>query len=503
MQACNTAPVRRDGDYVLYWIIAARRVRWNFALERSLDWCRQLGKPLVIFEGLRWDFPWASDRLRRFVIEGMAANSERLRETGVLYYPYAEPRPGAGRGLLEALASRAAVVVTDEFPCFFLPRMVAAAGKKLSVLLEQVDTNGLLPMRAAPKDFSTAYAFRRFLQKSLPEHLLQFPAADPISGAELPPAAAPPKKITSRWPMAELKNVKRAESGEVVRPDLSRTKPESLHGGSAAAEKRLRSFLDVKLKSYAERRNLAAGDGTSGLSPYLHFGHISAHEIFSEVVRHEGWKPERIALRSSGSRTGWWGMSESAENFLDQLITWRELGFNFCHHRKDYDQFKSLPPWSQQTLARHAADSRASRYSLEEFAEARTHDPLWNAAQSQLLMEGRIHNYLRMLWGKKIIEWTASPQEALHVMTELNNRYALDGRDPNSYSGIFWCLGRYDHPWGPERPIFGTVRYMSSANTARKMNVKEYLREYSPERLHAYLESRSKNAVGNSKEAYV
>jgi deoxyribodipyrimidine photo-lyase len=484
-------------------MIAARRVRWNFALERSLGWCRQLGKPLVIFEGLRWDFPWASDRLRRFVIDGMAENAERLRETGVFYYPYAEPCSGAGKGLLEALASRAAVVVTDDFPCFFLPRMVAATGKKLPVLLEQVDTNGLLPMRAAPKEFSTAYAFRRFLQKTLPEHLLQFPAADPLSSAQLPTASALPKKITTSWRITELKNVKSAKSGRAAQDQLSRTTPELLRGGSAAAGKRLRSFLRLKLKGYTEQRNEAAGDGSSGLSPYLHFGHISAHEIFSEVAGHERWKPERVALRSSGSRTGWWGMSESAENFLDQVITWRELGFNFCHFRKDHDQFESLPQWAQQTLARHAADPRAFQYSLDEFAGVRTHDPLWNAAQTQLVIEGRIHNYLRMLWGKKIIEWTASPQEALRVMTELNNRYALDGRDPNSYSGIFWCLGRYDHPWGPERAIFGTVRYMSSANTARKMNVKEYLRRYSPDRFHDYLESHRDNARGKTREASV
>ena len=301
----------------------------------------------------------------------------------------------------------------------------------------------------------------------------------------------------------QSEDVRSAEPGSAAGAEPSCTTPELLRGGSATAENRLHSFLRLKLHGYAEQRNLAAADGTSGLSPYLHFGHISAHEIFFEVARYERWKPERIALRSSGSRAGWWGMSESAENFLDQVITWRELGFNFCHFRKDFDQFASLPPWAQQTLARHAADSRASQYSLEEFAEARTHDPLWNAAQTQLLVEGRIHNYLRMLWGKKIIEWTASPKEALRVMIELNNRYALDGRDPNSYSGIFWCLGRYDHPWGPERPIFGTVRYMSSANTARKMNVKEYLREYSPERLHAFLASPSNRTPGKAKEASV
>jgi deoxyribodipyrimidine photo-lyase len=159
-------------------------------------------------------------------------------------------------------------------------------------------------------------------------------------------------------------------------------------------------------------------------------------------------------------------------------VTWRELGFNTCARRDDYDAFASLPDWARRTLERHEGDAREHAYTLEEFAAARTHDPLWNAAQTQLVREGRIHNYLRMLWGKKILEWSPTPREALAVMIELNNRFAVDGRDPNSYAGIFWCLGRYDRPW-PERPIFGTVRYMSSENTARKHRVREYVQRFS------------------------
>jgi deoxyribodipyrimidine photo-lyase len=171
-------------------------------------------------------------------------------------------------------------------------------------------------------------------------------------------------------------------------------------------------------------------------------------------------------------------MSPEAEAFLDQLVTWRELGFHTCAHRADFGDYASLPEWATATLAKHERDPREHVYALEEFAAAATHDLLWNAAQRQLLREGVIHNYLRMLWGKKILEWTATPREALAVMIELNNRYAVDGRDPNSYAGIFWVLGRYDRPWGPERPVFGTVRYMSSENTARKHPVREYLRKY-------------------------
>ena len=475
VEACNRAPLRGDGDYVLYWMIAARRLAWNFALDRALEWCRELRKPLLIFEALRHDFPWETDRTRRFVLDGMAANTRSPLPPGVIYFPYVESAPDAGKGLLAALAARAAVIVTDEYPCFFLPAMVAAASRRASVLMEQVDSNGLLPLRAAPKDFSTAHSFRRFLQQRLPEHILAMPSPKPLAAAGLRPLPSLKpllRVITARWPVATFKGA-RSNREEAVSATLS-----TLRGGSIEAKTRLRSFLLKRLGSYAENRNEPDEDATSGLSPYLHFGHISAHEVFCEIAKQERWKPEKVALRPSGSREGWWGMSPSAEAFLDQFITWRELGFNMCHMRTDYDQYDSLPQWARETLGDHAGERRPYTYMLEEFEKSQTHDLLWNAAQTQLVTEGRIHNYLRMLWGKKILEWTRSPKEALAVMIELNNRYALDGRDPNSYSGIFWCLGRYDRPWGPERPIFGKIRYMSSANAARKLSLKKYLAKY-------------------------
>jgi deoxyribodipyrimidine photo-lyase len=200
--------------------------------------------------------------------------------------------------------------------------------------------------------------------------------------------------------------------------------------------------------------------------------------VLDKLGAREGWREARLGRRRDGKREGFWGMSREAEAFLDELVTWRELGLNFCARREDYDRYESLPEWARRTLEAHAADRRTHLYDLDAFARAATHDPVWNAAQRQLLAEGRIHNYLRMLWGKKILEWTPHPREALRVMIELNNKYALDGRDPNSYSGIFWVLGRYDRPWAPERPIFGVVRYMSSDNTVRKLRIKRYLERW-------------------------
>ena len=174
------------------------------------------------------------------------------------------------------------------------------------------------------------------------------------------------------------------------------------------------------------------------------------------------------------------GDERGGRGVLDELITWREIGYNMTHREDDYDQYESLPDWARQTLEEHVEDEREYVYSLEEFEQARTHDELWNAAQSQLVRDGHIHNYLRMLWGKKILHWTDNPVDALEIMIELNNKYGVDGRDPNSYSGIFWCLGRYDRGWA-EREIFGKVRYMTCKSTRRKYSVDDYIEEYAPD----------------------
>jgi len=476
---CNGAPIRAGGRYILYWMIASRRLTHNFALDRALEHSRELRKPIVIFEALRCGYPWAGERLHRFVLDGMAHNASVCASLGVRYYPYVEPAAGAGTGLLVALAASACAVVADDYPCFFLPGMVAAAAKKLSIRLEAVDSNGLLPLRAAERVFSTAYSFRRFLQKTLPAHLAEFPSANPLAKAkEVQVGASLPKAIASRWPAASAALLCGEPCALAALPIDHTVSPVTIRGGHGQARARAKEFLKAKLATYGEERNEPDSDGASGLSSYLHFGHISVHEVFTELIRREKWTPEKLALRVNGSRDGWWNMSPGAEAFLDEIVTWRELGYNFSSHREDYGRFESLPDWAQKTLQKHACDERPYVYTPEQLESAATHDPLWNAAQRQLVRDGRIHNYLRMLWGKKILEWSPTPRDAVATLVHLNNKYALDGRDPNSYSGIFWCLGRYDRPWGPERPIFGTVRYMSSQNTARKFSVKGYLAKW-------------------------
>jgi len=343
----NKAPVNEKGDFVLYWMIAFRRTAWNYSLQRAVDWSKELNKPLVVLEALRCGYQWASDRVHRFVLDGMAENARSLKKARVLYYPYVEAVKGEGKGLIEALAQKSCVVITDDYPAFFLPRMIGAVSRRLPVLLEQVDSNGLLPMRAADKVFTTAFAFRRFLQKNLPAYLSQRPEVNPLSRVKLPIMRTLPKGTEKRWPRASsrlLEGDPEAVSSLPIDHDVQVVEE---RGGPKQAELVLKTFLGNRLSLYPEDRNHPDEEGTSGLSPYLHFGHISVHQVFDRILEKEEWSSKMISSKTTGSRAGWWGMSEATEAFLDQLVTWRELGFNMCWQRNDFDQYESLPNWAR------------------------------------------------------------------------------------------------------------------------------------------------------------
>lgn len=480
LRAANAHPVNDQGEFVLYWMTSQRRVRWNFALQHAVGWAQDMVRPLLVLEHLPCGLPWDSDRLHAFVLAGMRDNGARLRRRGVVYYPFAEREPGEGRGLLAALGRRACIVITDDFPGSAHGRLLAAGASVVPVRMEAVDGNGVLPLRTTDRVFLTAFAFRRFLQRVLPTHLAEVPVADPLFRAALPPAFALPEDIVQRWPPVSARLLRGTPKALALLRIDHRVPPTAVPGGAVAAEQALQRFVEERLDRYARERDQPDAEATSGLSPYLHHGHISAHRVFAAVAEHEDWTDDRLAARATGSRHGWWGMRESAEVFLDQLITWRELGYNLAWQRGDDGDYELLPAWARKTLETHASDPRPHLYTSEQLESAETHDPVWNAAQTQLVREGRIHNYLRMLWGKKILEWMPHPRRALETMLHLNNKYALDGRNPNSYSGIGWVLGLYDRPWGPLRPVFGSVRYMSSQNTVRKLRMREYLRRYGP-----------------------
>ncbi|MDT8368046.1 MAG: hypothetical protein RQ745_02475 [Longimicrobiales bacterium] len=468
LRVINEMPRRSGARYILYWMTAFRRLSWNPALDRAIECARSSRLPLVIFEPLRLDYPQASLRHHAFAIDGMREHREALDASPVGYLPWVEPRPGAGKGLLAHLARDAAVVVTDDAPWFFFPRMLEAAGRTLDCRLEAIDGNGIYPVHHANRTFTTAASFRRHLQAVLPGILGESP--DPLPDfASLVPFEGFSEPPRGEWAPADA--LLDADRAGLSRLDLDPEVPAlRFSGGTAAARRRLDRFLSARLPRYHEGRNDPDEESGSRLSPYLHWGHISSWEILHRVTEADGWRPTRLGNRPTGRREGWWGLSPGAEAFLDQLITWRELGFNYAAREGDPGRWESLPDWARTTLMEHEADPRPHRYTLAEFEAAATHDELWNAAQRELRTEGTIHTYLRMLWGKKILEWSDTPREALEIMIQLNNRWAIDGRDPNSYSGIMWVFGRYDRGW-PERPIFGKVRSMTSASTRRKVRV--------------------------------
>jgi deoxyribodipyrimidine photo-lyase len=291
----NDAPVSGSGDFVLYWMISSRRATCNFALQRAIDWSTKLNKPIVVLEALRAGHEWASDRLHRFVLEGMADNKAAFAGKPVRYYPYVEPSIGAGSGLVDELAARASVVVTDDFPCFFIPRMLKKTAARLPTQLEAVDSNGLLPMRAVNSVFPTAYAFRRFLQRELTPHLTELPEPDPFDGAKIPEPAPIDPSILEKWPEATDELL---EASDKVLSDLPidhSVGPAAFSGGSSAAQDALQTFLDEKLHRYHEDRSQPEADVASGLSPWLHFGHISASDVFAQLAMRENWNFDQLA----------------------------------------------------------------------------------------------------------------------------------------------------------------------------------------------------------------
>ncbi len=475
----NSHPVDASGDYVLYWMTAFRRTTSNFSLQRAVEWSENLKKPLVILEALRCNYRWASDRFHRFIVDGMVDNANATLGSNALYCAYVERERGAGSGLVETMAKNACVVVSDDFPCFFHPAMYHRIARRWGHAVELVDSNTIVPMRATNRTFTVAHSYRRYMQKVVYDGLPEFPVPEPLDFLRVSPVAKLPAEVTRRWELfsgqdacSQLAAVDCAEL-----PIDHNVKATRERGGPVEGTAVLERFMASKLSAYAEARNEPEQQGSSWLSPYLHFGHVSPHAVFQRLAEATNWDARKLG-KPNGKMTGFWNMGADAEAFLDQLMTWREIGFNQCWRDPHYDRFESLPDWAQKTLQDHEGDHRSYTYSLEEFEQSQTHDALWNAAQQQLVRDGRMHNYLRMLWGKKILHWSRSPREALQVMIELNNKYALDGRDPNSYSGIFWVLGRYDRAWGPEREIFGKVRYMTSESTQSKFRVKNYIAKY-------------------------
>ena len=444
----NDAPVRAGARYVLYWAQMNRRADSNHGLAWAAQLANELDLPVLCYEGLTCSYPQANDRLHTFILEGVAETRRRLKKLGVGYCFHLRRRRSDPDDALYRLAADAAAIVTDDYPTFIAARHNRSVPPKLGIAYYAVDSSCIVPMSRFEKREYAAYTMRPKIHRLLPQYLAPL---EPVrvrrrySGAPIPfDTPVPEKSIPGLVAACEIDHS--------VRPSVE------FRGGRREAERRLRVFLEERLRRYAAEKNEPSAHATSDLSPYLHFGQISSLEVALAVKAHAA------------------EYKLMAGEFLEELIVRRELAFNFARHAAPADSLSALPAWARNTLARHSRDPRPALYTREQFVNARTHDALWNATQKEMLLRGKIHGYYRMYWGKKIIEWSPSHEEALETMLSIHDRYALDGRDPNTCTNILWCFGLHDRPWG-ERPVFGMVRYLSLDGMRRKTDVNAYIRE--------------------------
>jgi deoxyribodipyrimidine photo-lyase len=424
---------------VFYWMSRDQRVADNWALQYAQDTAIDRRRPLAVVFALASRFLEATFRQYDFLLAGLQEVAGTLARKRIPFFLVT----GDPASSLPAFFRQhgAGLIVTDFSPLNIHRRWHDTVADRLAVPVYQVDAHNLVPCRVVSgKQEYAARTLRPKLLRLLPEFLTEYPRLriHPYPWAGAVPAVG--------W----------AGVRRTLRVDRTISPVSTAAPGERAAHHRLKAFLQTGLPIYADGRNDPNRHAQSGLSPYLHFGQISAQRVAWEVQRHVG-------------------ISIAAEAFLEELIVRRELADNFCLYNQQYDSMEAFPAWARQALDLHRADPRPYLYSRDRLEAAETHDPLWNAAQKEMTVTGKMHGYLRMYWAKKILEWSPSPEEALARAIYLNDRYELDGRDPNGYAGIAWSIGGlHDRPWG-RREIFGPIRYMSAAGCARKFDVGGYI----------------------------
>lgn len=446
--ARNALPVRK-GRFVLYWMQAAQRASWNPALEHAIRRANALHVPPVVLFTIVADYPEANARHYRFLLEGMGDVAAELHRRGIAF----ALRMGEPTRLVPKAARDACLLVMDAGYTRVQREWRERIAEAAPCSVEAVETEVVVPTAAAStKEEWSAATFRRKAQPLLERYL--------VPPTEERPATRPLTTLPLAEEGAETARALVSGGHPVFGPAAERVPPvDAYHtGGLVHARRRLDQFLDSTLPAYATLRGDPSLGASSHLSPYLHFGQISPLEVAVRAIE-------------AGERPG-----ESA--FLEELIVRRELATNFVLHNDAYDRYEGLPEWCRRTLEAHRADPRPYLYSLEEMEGAATHDPFWNAAMSEMRKTGWMHNTMRMYWGKKLLEWSPTPEEAFERALLLNNRWFLDGRDPNSFAGVAWCFGKHDRPW-PARPVFGTVRSMTEGGLRRKYDMETYVRRTS------------------------
>lgn len=429
------------GQFVLYWMRTAVRADENPALDVAVTIAHELELPVLVYHGLSQHYQYASDRHHTFMLEGACDVQAQFAEHGVSY-GFHLATPGDDRRHLVALAEQAAIVLTEEMPVDPPRRFLKALAEKVATPIICVDTACVVPMQLLNQSYTRAFKYRQATEQLYADRVGQpWPSQD-VASKQFDLSRLPFEPVDLQFTnISDL--VAQCEIDHSIGPVVDTV------GGSSAGYERWNQFVEEGISKYAQRRNNALLDGVSRMSAYLHYGMVS---------------PFRIVREAAAVKNG------SAEKYLDEVLIWRELAYSFCFHRSDHDQWSALPDWAQATLETHASDPRSKVYSWEQLARAQTEDPFWNAAQMSLLMQGELHNNVRMTWGKAILNWTHSPQDALRLMIDLNHRYALDGRDPASYGGLLWCLGQFDRPFEPEAKLFGTVRPRWTDDHAQRLD---------------------------------
>jgi deoxyribodipyrimidine photo-lyase len=429
-----------DGATVVYWMQRAQRATDNPALEATIAAANAIGRPPVVYFALVAEVAGANLRHYRFMLEGLRDVAEDLAHRGIPFVLRKSPDQDFSRFCDEA---RPALVVGDENPLRSAERTRREAAVRLRVPFWTVDADVIVPSRLLQKEQYAARTIRPRIHADLPRFLL------PVRRHVARHAWALPRRLHRLDPDPSL--LERFPVDRSVGP------VSTFRGGTRAARRALQRFVAERLLGYAEHRNHPERDATSQLSPYLHFGQIGPHTI-------------ALAVRDADAP------ARDREAFLEELIVRRELAVNFVRYNPAYDRLSGGEPWALRTLAAHRTDPRPYRYTPRQLEQAQTHDELWNAAQRQMVSTGWMHGYLRMYWAKKILEWSESPEAAFEIAVALNDRYELDGRDPNGYAGIAWAIaGKHDRAWGPQRPVYGTIRYMSYASTSRKFDSAAYV----------------------------
>ena len=447
-----SATLPESGKYLLYWMQQSQRIHFNHALAYASDNARQLDLPLLVAFVITPAFPEARFRHYHFMLQGIAEVQSELKELGIPFII----KEGDMVETVLSIAASAAWVVTDTGYLKIQRQWRSQIEKQLRCPYTEVESDIIVPVNTASDKLE--YSARTLRPKLLSKADIYLHHIDSLPRAIK--AFDPPPEISNSPNIATP--IDPYQSAKQISPPPNEARPLPFQGGYSQARKHLEHFIHNHLATYETLSRDPVAKCQSNLSPYLHFGQIS---------------PIEVALEINQSNAP----PASKEAFIEQLLVRRELAINFVHHNPGYDQYDTaVPTWAKNTLADHLKDKRSHLYTFEEFEASRTHDPYWNAAQSEMVRTGKMHNYMRMYWGKKIIEWTQTPKDAFNIMLALNNRYELDGRDPNGFTGVAWCFGRHDRAW-KEREIFGKIRYMNAAGLERKFKIADYVAEYGPE----------------------